>query len=81
MDQQKLMIVIIAQPARPPLHPMPRGLTMRLCAAFLMGLGGGLGLAVARELYFDRSFTTGEEIERRLGIPHIASIPDGSLAG
>jgi capsular polysaccharide biosynthesis protein len=42
---------------------------------------GGVGLAFVIENTFDRSFTTGEDVERRLGIPHIASIPEGGMVG
>ena len=42
---------------------------------------GGLGIVFGIELYIVRSFTTGEHIERKLGIPHIASIPEMDAAG
>jgi capsular polysaccharide biosynthesis protein len=36
---------------------------------------GGLGLAFTVE-YFDHSFTTGRDVELRLGIPLLGAIPD-----
>jgi uncharacterized protein involved in exopolysaccharide biosynthesis len=81
MDKQQLINVTITQPARIPLRPVSRGLFLRMIIVTMFGFGGSLGLAFAREFYLDHSFTTGDEIERRLGIPHIASIPDSEVAG
>jgi uncharacterized protein involved in exopolysaccharide biosynthesis len=78
MDQQRLINVTIAQPAQRPLEPEGRGTRSILLLALVVGLLGGVGLAFVAELYLDHSFTTGHEMERRLGIPHIASIPEGS---
>jgi uncharacterized protein involved in exopolysaccharide biosynthesis len=80
MDQKKFMNVTIAQPAQTPLAPMPRQLALRLFLAILTGTLGGVGIAFGLENFVNRSFTTGEDIERRLGIPHIASIPEGTQA-
>ena len=53
----------------------------RLFAALVIGIFGGLGVAFGIEFYLNRSFTTGEDIERKLGIPHIASIPEMDAVG
>ena len=81
MDQERFINVTVAQPAQFPLKPMPRDLMTRLFAALVMGIFGGLGVAFGIEFYLNRSFTTGEDIERKLGIPHIASIPDMDAVG
>jgi uncharacterized protein involved in exopolysaccharide biosynthesis len=81
MDQEKFINVTVAQPAQLPLKPKPTGLFMRLVVAMFVGILGGVGFAFGLENYFDRSFTTGEDIERKLGIPHIASIPEGEMVG
>ena len=81
MDQEKFINVTVAQPAQMPLMPEPRGLALKLLLSLLIGILGGVGLAFGLEMFVDRSFTTGEDIERKLGIPHIASIPEGNLAG
>jgi len=81
MDQERFIDVTVAQPAQVPLNPLPRGLMTRLLAALFMGIFGGLGVVFGIELYLVRSFTTGEHIERKLGIPHIASIPEMDTAG
>jgi uncharacterized protein involved in exopolysaccharide biosynthesis len=81
MDRERFINVTIAQPAQTPLKPEPRGLRTKAVLALLIGLLGGVGIAFTLEQYVVRSFTTGEDIERRLGITHIASIPEGESAG
>lgn len=81
MDQQRIINVTVAQPAMMPLQPMRRGLVRKSLLAMFVGVFGGFAIAFALEQYIDRSFTTAEDIERDLGIPHLASIPDGALMG
>jgi uncharacterized protein involved in exopolysaccharide biosynthesis len=81
MDQEKFINVTVAQPAQLPLKPIPRGLMTRFIMALLVGVVGGIGFAFGLEMYLDRSFTTGEDVERQLGIPHIASIPESEMIG
>jgi uncharacterized protein involved in exopolysaccharide biosynthesis len=81
MDQKRFINVTIAQPAQIPLMPVPRALTLRFLLSILLGVLGGAGLAFGLEIYLNRSFTTGEDIERKLGIPHIASIPEIEAPG
>jgi uncharacterized protein involved in exopolysaccharide biosynthesis len=81
MDQEKFVNVTIAQPARTPLRPVPRGLVQRLLAALVVGVLGGCGTAFFLEQFLGRSFTTADDIERLLKIPHIASIPEADQAG
>ena len=78
MDQQKLINVTIVQPAQRPLKPEALNLRLLVLFGLLGGILGGIGLAFTTEFYLDHSFTTGYEIERRLGISHIASIPEGA---
>ena len=75
MDENKIINVSIAQPAAKPLKPVAPKKTLNMILAVFLGVFGGLGLAFLTE-YFDHTFTTGEDIERRLGIPHLASIPE-----
>ena len=81
MDQEKFINVTVAQPAQMPLKPEPRGLKMKLLLSVFVGLLGGVGLAFGLETFLDRSFTTAEDLEKKLGIPHIASIPEGEMVG
>lgn len=75
MDREKIVDVSIAQPANLPLGPVKSQRLVTLLIASALGLFGGLGLAFALE-FVDRTFVTGEDIESRLGIPHLGSIPD-----
>ena len=81
MDQERFIDVTVAQPAQIPLNPLPRGLVTRFLAALVIGIFGGMGIAFGIEFYLNRAFTTGEDIERKLGIQHIASIPEMDAAG
>ncbi len=81
MDQEKIINVTVAQPALMPLRPVRRGVVRKFLLALFVGVFGGFAIAFALDQYIDRSFTTAEDIERRLGIPHLASIPDSSLMG
>ena len=81
MDQERFINVTIAQPAQMPLRPVRRGLLMKMVLALMIGVLGGFGIAFTLEQFFNRSFTTGEDIERRLGIPHLASVPDSARMG
>ena len=81
MDQQRLINVTVAQPAQMPLRPVSKGLLSRMLMSLVAGLLGGLGIAFALEQYIDRSFTTASDIERRLGIHHLASIPFDARSG
>lgn len=81
MDQEQFINVTVAQPAQLPLRPVRRGLLIKMILGLLIGVMGGIGIAFALEQFLNRSFTTGEDIERRLGIPHLASIPDSAQMG
>lgn len=81
MDREKIINVAVAQPAQVPLRPVPRNLITKFFLAIAMGVLSGFGVAFGLEIYLDRSFTTGEELERKLGVLHIASIPDGEVIG
>lgn len=51
-----------------------------LSRALLFGLLAGLGLAFLLD-YMDRTVKSAEEVERRLGLPNLAVIPDVSSGG
>ena len=65
-----------SQPNGPSRPVGKRACRRSLLLAFLCGVLGGLGAAFGTEFYLDRSFTTGEEMERRIGLVHLASIPE-----
>jgi uncharacterized protein involved in exopolysaccharide biosynthesis len=80
MDQQRIVNVSIAQPAQRPLRPVAPRKALNLILGLLLGAMGGLGFAFVTE-YFDHSFTTGRELEARLGIPLLGTIPDQESLG
>jgi len=80
MEQERIINVSIAQPAQRPLKPIAPKRRTNVLLGVLFGLFGGLGLAFVMEL-FDHSFTTGRELEARLGIPLLGSIPDEGSVG
>jgi uncharacterized protein involved in exopolysaccharide biosynthesis len=80
MDQQRIVNVSIAQPAQRPLKPVAPRKALNLILGLLLGIMGGLGLAFLTE-YFDHSFTTGRELEARLGIPLLGTIPEEEYFG
>jgi len=71
--------VTVARPPEHPLEPSGPSTTMLLALALMVGVLGGVSLAYVREM-LDQTFTTGEDIERLLGIPYLASIPDSHVA-
>lgn len=73
MDQEKIVNVSIVQPAQKPLKAVSPKKMVNLMIALILGLVGGVGLALLLE-YFDHTFTTGLDVERRLNVPHLASI-------
>jgi len=77
MNEQQIVDVAIAQPAQIPLKPVAPKKRLNLVLAVIVGILGGLGLTFLAE-HFDHTFTTGEEVEKRLGIPLLASIPEHS---
>jgi len=80
MDQQRIVNVSIAQPAQRPLKPVAPRKALNLLLGLLLGAIGGLGLAFFTE-HLDHSFTTGRELEARLGIPLLGAIPDRESIG
>jgi len=80
MDQQRIVNVSIAQAAERPLRPVAPNKRLNLLLGFLLGTFGGLALAFVGE-YLDHSFTTGHDLESRLGIPLLGAIPEQESLG
>jgi uncharacterized protein involved in exopolysaccharide biosynthesis len=74
MDQQRIVNVSIAQPAERPLRAVASK-ALNLFMGLLLGVAGGFTLAFVTEA-LDHSFTTGHDLEVRLGIPLLGAIPD-----
>jgi capsular polysaccharide biosynthesis protein len=74
LERQRISNINIAEAPTLNHEPVrPRAL-LTLMLGFAVGLFGGLCLAVGLE-YFDHSLKTSDEIERRLSLPVLASIP------
>lgn len=75
-DQGRLQsndVRIVAE-ARPPTRPSSPNLKLALALALVIGAVAGIGLALLAET-LDDGVHSDEEIERRLGVPALASIP------
>ena len=74
LEAQRISNVNVAQPAT----CQPKPVTPKPLLYFLAGLGfavcGGIGVAFAAD-FTDRSLKTAEELEAKLGLPNLASIP------
>jgi len=57
-----------------PIKPIKPRKLLNIILAILLGGIGGLGLAFFSE-YMDHSLKTPEEVESRLQLPHLISIP------
>ena len=81
MDKEKFINVTVSQPAQRPFGSEPRKMASKMILSELIGLLCGVGLAFGKEMFLDHTFTTAEDLEQRLGIPHVASILDGDVIG
>lgn len=73
-EKQKISSITEFQPATGSLRPVRPNRLMNLAVGLLLALFGGFGLAYAFEL-LDRTFRRPFEVEPRLGVPLMASIP------
>lgn len=71
----------VVDPAMIPSTPVRPAKTRNVLMAFLIGLVGGIGLALLRE-YMDNTVKTPEDIEHLVRLPSLAVVPafEGSLA-
>jgi uncharacterized protein involved in exopolysaccharide biosynthesis len=73
--RERISNVSVAQPAVTDVKPVKPNTPLNLMLAVFFGVTGGLALAVAAE-YFDHSFKTPEDVEKHLGLPVLASVPE-----
>ena len=72
----------IVDPAMIPSTPSRPAKTRNIALAFLVGLVGGIGLALLRE-YLDNTVKTPDDVENLIGLPSLAVVPlfaDGDAA-
>jgi uncharacterized protein involved in exopolysaccharide biosynthesis len=74
LDMGNVSILSIIQPATMPLEPIKPKKALNLALGFFLALFGGISLAFLLE-YLDDSLKTREDVERRLGLYVLASIP------
>ena len=67
--------VSVIDPAEPPLKPSRPRKLLSLLLSTMVGLMGGVGLAFFLE-YLDNALRVPEEVERYLGLPNLAVVPD-----
>lgn len=75
LDNQKSINISVIQPALPPIKPAARKLTQYIILSLILGGIASFGLAFSLE-YFSHTFNKKEDVEKRLGIPVLASILD-----
>ena len=64
----------IVDPAMIPSTPSRPAKTRNIALAFLVGLVGGIGLALLRE-YLDNTVKSPDDVERLIGLPSLAVVP------
>ena len=74
LDSAHVSNVKILQPATLPVTPVKPRKTRMIAIGLFIAFFGSIGFAFVIE-YFDHSFKTNEEVERRLGLPVLATIP------
>jgi len=74
MDLDKVSNLSVIQPASMPFAPIRPKKTLILALGFLLAIFSGITSAFVLE-YYDDSLKTDEDVEKRLGLPVLASIP------
>ena len=65
----------ITNRADPPAKPSSPNVPLNLALGFIVAVGAGLGAVFSREALHS-GLATGEDIEQRLGLPHLGSVPE-----
>ncbi|MBE3145228.1 MAG: polysaccharide biosynthesis tyrosine autokinase [Planctomycetes bacterium] len=72
--------VRVVDRARVPVRPSSPNKKRNLILALILGLGGGVGLALLFD-FLDNSIKTSEDVERYAGLPTLGVVPKFSLEG
>jgi uncharacterized protein involved in exopolysaccharide biosynthesis len=75
MDKERIVSVRVIEPARPPSRPMESRAERLLALGGLLGLAGGVALALLLQLWRG-TLDTAEDVEKALHLPVLASICD-----
>ena len=65
----------ITNRADPPPKPSSPNVPLNLALGFIVAVGAGVGAVFSREALHS-GIATGEDIEQRLGLPHLGSVPE-----
>ncbi len=65
----------ITNRADPPAKPSSPNVPLNLALGFIVAVGAGMGAVFSREALHS-GIATGEDIEQRLGLPHLGSVPE-----
>lgn len=79
LDKQEVSNVSVVQGATKPLEPIRPKRGRNIALGVLLGILGGIGLAFVLD-YVDDSMRTDADVERRLGLPVLASISEDEFA-
>jgi uncharacterized protein involved in exopolysaccharide biosynthesis len=75
LQRERISNISIVQPAVTDIKPVKPKRALNLALGVAFGLMGGLALAVAAE-YFDHTLKTPDDVEKHLGLPVLASVPE-----
>jgi uncharacterized protein involved in exopolysaccharide biosynthesis len=75
MDVQKIVNMSVIQPALPPITPIKKQLMRNIGLSIFFGLFAGFGAAFVLE-FLRHTFKNREDVEKHLGLPVLASIPE-----
>ena len=74
LEREKISNISVVQPATFPTLPVSQRKSLKLALGLLVGILGGIGLTFFFE-YIDHTIRTPEEVEEKLLLPTLASIP------
>jgi len=75
LERDKVSNIAVVQPATQPIKPVKPRRGLNVIVGLLLGLAGGAALAFLADR-LDHSFRNGKQVEDRLGIPVLVSIPE-----
>jgi uncharacterized protein involved in exopolysaccharide biosynthesis len=73
MDKEQMVNISTAEPALPPVKPVKPKILLNIILSIVLGAFSGLGAAFFSE-YLSHTFNNPEDVERRLGLPMLASM-------
>ena len=80
MSREELVNTSIAEPPTASSQPVGPSKRLTLLIGLFVAVSGGIGLALLID-YLDHGLATPGELERHLGIVHLASVPEGETEG